>query len=242
VQHTVNAFWVSRERWQFNLSQVTKAVRQSAASAGHQRAIGAVAYGRAMINNAARLPVSGTAGIGREVSDPEVPEPDGKDWTWVLERPCSECGFDAADVDREAIAAELLVATPRWQSALRRHQVRVRPDPTTWSVLEYACHARDVHVIFGQRTRLMLDQENPEFENWDQDQTAIEKRYWAADPDDVAREIEVAGKLAAAAFTGLSAAQWSRAGRRSNGSAFTTETLGLYYLHDVAHHLHDVDA
>ena len=24
--------------------------------------------------------------------------PDDKDWTWVLERPCPECGFDAATV------------------------------------------------------------------------------------------------------------------------------------------------
>ena len=192
--------------------------------------------------NADHLPVPGAARIDEEANDPAVPEPDGKDWTWVLERPCVECGFDASEVDREAIAAELLAATPRWQSALRRDQVGVRPDPTTWSVLEYACHARDVHVIFGERARLMLDHENPEFENWDQDQTAVEKRYWAADPDDVAREIEVAGKLAAAAFTDLSEAQWSRVGRRSNGSVFTTETLGLYYLHDVAHHLHDVGA
>ena len=25
-------------------------------------------------------------------------EPDTKDWTWVLERPCPECGFDASSV------------------------------------------------------------------------------------------------------------------------------------------------
>ncbi|MCW2685296.1 MAG: hypothetical protein JWR37_186, partial [Mycobacterium sp.] len=126
-----------------------------------------------------------------------------------------------------------LVAMPRWQSVLQRVQVRIRPNPNTWSALEYACHARDVHAIFGERARLMLNQENPEFENWDQDQTAIEKRYWTSDPDVFAGEIEAAGKLAAAAFTGLSEAQWSRVGRRSNGSVFTIETLGLYYLHDV---------
>ena len=29
-------------------------------------------------------------------------------------------------------------------------------------------------------------------------------------------------------------------GRRSDGSAFTVESLGRYWLHDVEHHLHDV--
>ena len=31
-------------------------------------------------------------------SDPRI-EPDGKDWTWVLEQPCPECGFDPAAID-----------------------------------------------------------------------------------------------------------------------------------------------
>ena len=31
-----------------------------------------------------------------------------------------------------------------------------------------------------------------------------------------------------------------RRGRRSDGAAFTVETLGQYYAHDMAHHLWDV--
>ena len=27
-------------------------------------------------------------------------EPDTKDWTWVLDRPCPECGFEASTRDR----------------------------------------------------------------------------------------------------------------------------------------------
>jgi hypothetical protein len=29
--------------------------------------------------------------------------PDTKDWTWVLERPCPECGFDASGVRRDEV-------------------------------------------------------------------------------------------------------------------------------------------
>jgi hypothetical protein len=98
-----------------------------------------------------------------------------------------------------------------------------------------------VHTIFGLRARLILDEDNPEFENWDQDETAVQKRYWEQRADVVAAELEAAAEQASAVFTGLSAEQWSRVGRRSNGSVFTTETLGKYYLHDVAHHLYDVN-
>lgn len=113
---------------------------------------------------------------------PIIAQPDDKDWTWVLDRPCPECGFDASTVDRESIAERLLAATPRWESALRREGATTRPAPQTWSVLEYGCHTRDVHLIFGERARLIMAEQDPRFANWNQDETAITERYCAADP------------------------------------------------------------
>ncbi|MGI8589382.1 MAG: DinB family protein [Nakamurella sp.] len=173
---------------------------------------------------------------------PDAPEPDDKDWTWVLDRSCSECGYDSASIARESVAARLLGATPRWQSALARKDATDRPAPQTWSVLEYGCHVRDVHRMFGERARLILTENDPEFANWDQDETALSQEYWKARPAVVAPEIVEAAAAAARNFTGLSDQQWSRTGRRSNGSVFTMETLAFYYLHDVEHHLHDVGA
>ncbi len=94
--------------------------------------------------------------------------------------------------------------------------------------------------MFGRRARLILDQDDPEFENWDQDRTALDARYWLADPTEVAEQLAVEAERAAKVFAGASGRQWQRTGRRGNGSVFTLETLGLYYLHDVEHHLHDV--
>ena len=31
--------------------------------------------------------------------------PDEKDWTWVLDRPCPDCGFEASDHPRERLVA-----------------------------------------------------------------------------------------------------------------------------------------
>ena len=181
-----------------------------------------------------------TAGAGRD-HDPAAPIPDEKDWTWVLDQPCPECGFDAAGVARETIAGRLLATTPRWQTVLLGPDVAERPAPATWSALEYACHVRDVHNIFGARARLIQHRSDPLFDNWDQDVTALEKRYWEADPIEVSVEIGVEAQAAAAVFAELDDDRWSRTGRRSNGSVFTMETLGRYYLHDVEHHLHDFE-
>jgi len=128
---------------------------------------------------------------------PDAPEPDDKDWTWVLDRSCSECGYDSASIARESVAARLLGATPRWQSALARKDATDRPAPQTWSVLEYGCHVRDVHRMFGERARLILTENDPEFANWDQDETALLQEYWKARPAEVAPEIVEAAVAAA---------------------------------------------
>ncbi|WP_426593597.1 DinB family protein [Cellulomonas sp. McL0617] len=171
-----------------------------------------------------------------------IPEPDTKDWTWVLAEQCPECGFTAADVAGPTIGATVRELAPRWLAALSRPDARERPEPTTWSTLEYGAHARDVFRIFDGRLELLLTQDDPQFENWDQDATALADRYDLQDPAVVAGELAAAADVTAARFDSVADDQWDRAGTRSNGSQFTVLTLGQYFLHDVVHHLHDVDA
>ncbi len=167
-------------------------------------------------------------------------EPDTKDWTWVLEQPCPECGFEPTAVAANELDEEIRRNTRGWFDVLDGPDAAVRPGPQTWSRLEYACHVRDVHRIFGERVQLMLDQYDPLFANWDQDVTAVEDRYDLQDPSVVAVELVEAAADVAARYAGVGADQWQRTGRRSNGSAFTIETLGIYHLHDVVHHLYDI--
>jgi len=169
-------------------------------------------------------------------------QPDTKDWTWVLSQRCPECGFTAADVDGPAIAGTVRDLSPRWVSALHRADARDRPAPTTWSTLEYGAHVRDVMRIFGDRLQLLLTQDDPQFDNWGQDATALADRYDLQDPQVVAVELAEAAERTAALFGSVADDQWGRSGRRSNGSEFTVLTLGQYFLHDVVHHLHDVRA
>lgn len=169
-------------------------------------------------------------------------EPDTKDWTWVLRAPCAECGFSADRLDRSALPALVLGWTDRWVRVLGRPDTAARPSPTVWSPLEYACHVRDVLRVFEGRVTLMLTHEAPTFANWDQDETAVAERYGEQDPAVVAVELRAAGEALAATFATVPADAWDRTGLRSNGSAFTVDSIGRYFAHDVVHHLHDVDA
>jgi len=166
--------------------------------------------------------------------------PDTKNWTWVIERPCAECGFDGSAFDPADVAATVRTNAAAWPAVLQRDDVRVRPDDSTWSPLEYAAHVRDVLRLYDYRLTLMLEHDDPLYPNWDQDETAVAERYNEQDPAVVAAELVEAATTLADRFDSLDEAQWQRPGRRSDGVAFTVSTFAVYFVHDVVHHLHDV--
>jgi DinB family protein len=171
---------------------------------------------------------------------PEPIEPDTKDWTWVLSRPCPECGFDPMSVHHSEVADRIRDDASEWVRRLGEPGSTTRPRETVWSTLEYGCHVRDVHRIFNHRVELMLAQDEPQFPNWDQDETAVADDYRSQDPATVATELFDAATVVADTYAGVPADAWPRRGLRSNGSEFTVATIAVYHLHDVLHHAHDV--
>ncbi len=172
------------------------------------------------------------------MNTPLEPPPDTKDWTFVIENGCPDCGFTPQPVVQTG--ARLRATLPAWDEALHRPDSSTRPGPQIWSPVEYASHVRDTCALFGRRLELMLSQDDPLFENWDQDATAIEEDYFHQDPSAVMVELTREATATAAAFDSVRADQWERPGRRSNGSIFTVATFAVYFLHDVEHHVRDV--
>jgi hypothetical protein len=168
--------------------------------------------------------------------------PDTKDWTWVLERPCPECGFDTRTVTRQSLPTLLRQIGANWHEVLCGQGVSaaIRSSPNQWSALEYGCHVRDVFRTFDDRLQMMLTVGSPTFPNWDQDATAIEDRYDRQAPAEVAVQLAAAADGLAQRFSEVEPDQWPRPGRRSDGAEFSIETLGRYLAHDPVHHLYDV--
>ena len=174
------------------------------------------------------------------MSTPQPPEPDTKDWTWVLDRPCPECGFDASSVSAGDMADRLHTASANLRDAVLAPGSDIRPQPEVWSPLEYGCHVRDAFIVYGTRFASMLHTDDPLFPDWNQDETALAERYWEQDPGKVADELAAEAERISIVLGAVGPDDWQRPGRRSNGSVFTIDTLAHYLLHDVVHHVHDV--
>lgn len=177
----------------------------------------------------------------------EQPPPDTKDWTWVLERPCPECGYRADAVDRDQIGALMRANAATFRAALQRGNLTSqRPpvppgQPPRWSALEYAGHVVDVYRVAEERLTRLLKKKNPTFPDWDQNHAALEAGYADADPEKVSYRLAVNAGKVADVLDRVRGGKWDRTGSRSDGATFTVESLARYYLHDVSHHAWDVE-
>lgn len=170
----------------------------------------------------------------------ETPFNDTKDWTWVLDRPCPECGFDAGVVSFAAIPRLVRENAAQWADVLKRPDVAERPRSDRWAPLEYACHVSDVLRLYDTRLHLMLDEDGPRFTNWDQDETAVADRYGEQDPATVSAELIAAAGTISDSLGAVTVDQLGRTGTRSDGAAFTIDSFARYFIHDPIHHIWDV--
>jgi hypothetical protein len=166
--------------------------------------------------------------------------PDDKNWTWVIDERCPDCGYDGSSTDVTRMAELVRANAAEWPAVLAHTDVRRRPTDDRWSALEYGCHVRDVFALCDERLQLMLAENGPRFANWDQDVTAVEQRYDLQDPATVSAELLAAAEGCAARWEEVGAGDWQRTGVRSDGAAFTVDTFARYLLHDPVHHLVDV--
>lgn len=142
------------------------------------------------------------------------------------------CGIIAA-ISSRARAAALAVPEPAR---------RQRPRPETWSVLEYACHLRDVYVSSTIRLHRVRTEDSPALEPMFNDLRARRFRYNSLHLETVLRELDgtTTGFLEEAGR--LSGADWSRTATRLPGEQRTALWLVRHAAHEGIHHLGDIKA
>ena len=169
---------------------------------------------------------------------------DSKDWTWVLDRTCDECGYEAGALGRDELGPRLRALGGAWREMFGRGQIVVETpidDRRSWTILEYGCHVRDVLDLFEERIRLMLKKKRkaPTFKDWNQEDAAVAGDYASADPAKVAYALASQAGKVADVVDRVHGDAWEKPGLRSDGAAFTVESIVRYLIHDVEHHLWD---
>ena len=166
--------------------------------------------------------------------------PDDKDWTWVVQRPCPECGYDATGVTREQVAPIIRANAASWEQVLARSDVRQRPTVDRWSPLEYACHVRDVFRIYDYRLGLILTSTTPRIPTGTKTRRPSPSATTSKSPPSSPPSSRPRPTRSPRDSPPCDDDQWSRTGNRSDGARFTVDTFSQYLVHDVVHHIYDV--
>lgn len=157
---------------------------------------------------------------------------------------CAACGFDGSQYEPEQLLEAIRGLGPRWIRILLQagSELRLRPDPETWSALEYAAHSRDVTAlhVFGVEQALTVDEPRfPEIAGDELVQKAA-ANYAATDPEEVGMDLENETNRLADLAQECGSISWSR-GITIGESHSDVRFLLEHALHDSQHHLLDVE-
>ena len=95
---------------------------------------------------------------------------------------------------------------------LSEDDLRRRPSPDEWSILEVCCHLRDFAEIEGQRVRRLVEEDGPTLEPYDQEALARERNYQDDDPRRVRTALRAFWGGLAYQLESLTDEQWERGG------------------------------
>jgi DinB superfamily len=110
---------------------------------------------------------------------------------------CEECGFEYDLSEARRVGQSIVEGIAEFAVILRARDVDVaaRPQPSTWSPLEYGCHLRDVLLVQRERVLAARRADRPSFDPMGRDERVEHDGYAEQDPDDVARQLTDAAQM-----------------------------------------------
>jgi hypothetical protein len=122
-------------------------------------------------------------------------------------------------------------------AGLDDEQIRWRPAPGEWAVIEVVAHVADVDERAHARLRRMLTEDDPFLPAFDQDALAVERGYLSMDlPGQLARYRE-SRNAHIADLAGLDAGQWQRIGRHEAAGDLTVQLYEAHVASEDVDHL-----
>jgi len=173
--------------------------------------------------------------------DPAVPPLQAEDHV------CAACQVAYAEVTVEQAVEQIASVPDDVRTAVaaidedaRPGVLRQRPEPTTWSVTEYACHLRDVYVAYTIRLHRARTEDRPVLEPMLNDLRVRRFRYNERDLVAVLDELAAAAAGFCEEVRRNRDEQWDRTVTRLPGEERTARWLVRQALHEGLHHLADI--
>ena len=161
---------------------------------------------------------------------------------------CPDCGLDYDSIAAGDTAVAVQSFPRRYRALLttmeqeddRGSIMHRRPDPGTWSAVEYTAHVADVLDELATGIRRVVVEDRPTVRAWDPDQRAAEQRYAEQDREQALASLDAACARLAGVLEGVDPGDWNRTGTMDWGERDAL-TLARDAVHEGAHHLRDLE-
>jgi len=157
---------------------------------------------------------------------------------------CSACQFDGESYDNSSLTAAIAELGGAWRVLLGGAgcELRVRPNPRTWSAIEYAAHSRDITALHVFGVEQALTGTEPVFPAIAGDALIEASAFGYADedPEVVVGQLDREARRLARLAVDAGVDRWGQ-GITIGDSRSTVRRLLEHALHDSRHHLDDVE-
>jgi hypothetical protein len=157
---------------------------------------------------------------------------------------CADCRLDYGALPVQVAAAIVAAVPDRARAAVQGQPdaaLRRRPEPDTWSAVEYLCHLRDVYMTTTIRLHRARTEALPVVEPMLNDLRARRFRYADSDVPAVLGELAAAVAGVADELRRVGPDGWDRRVLRRPGEERTVGWLLRHAAHEGRHHLADVE-
>jgi hypothetical protein len=122
-------------------------------------------------------------------------------------------------------------------AGLSPQEVKLRPIPGKWSTLEVVCHLADFEIVFADRIKRVIAEDEPPLPSGDENLFAARLAYHDRDLESELSLVDALRKHLAVILRTLKPEDYQRRGIHSEAGPITLETLVQRATGHIAHHL-----
>jgi hypothetical protein len=126
-------------------------------------------------------------------------------------------------------------------AAMTQDQLLARPVPGKWSTLEVVCHIADFEIVYADRIKRVIAEDEPTLFGGNPDLFTARLAYHNRDLEDELRLIELVRKQVAGILDALKESDFQRHGIHSEYGPLTLETILQRVTGHIPHHVRFVE-
>jgi hypothetical protein len=122
-----------------------------------------------------------------------------------------------------------------------REQLLARPIPGKWSALEVVCHVADFEIVYADRIKRIIAEEEPTIFGGDPEMFAARLAYQKRELEEELGVVEIVRRQVARILGDIAEQDFQRHGIHSEYGPLTLETILMRVTNHIPHHVRFVE-